>query len=77
MKENIMNYKGYYTKIKVDTTSHKLRGKIEGINDFVDFEGDDVRSAERGFHEAVDDYLTFCAEIGKEPDKVKNNTSGA
>ena len=65
MKENIMKYKGYYTKIKVDTTSHKLRVKIEGINDFVDFESHDVKSAERAFHEAVDDYLEFCAEVGK------------
>lgn len=65
MKENIMKYKGYYIKIKVDTTSHKLRGKIEGINDFVGFESHDVKSAERAFHEAVDDYLEFCAEVGK------------
>lgn len=56
-------YKGYHAKLEVDTTSYKVRGRIEGINDFVDFEGNDC--------------LTFCEEIGKEPDKVMNNTSGA
>ena len=28
-------------------------------------ESHDVKSAERAFHEAVDDYLEFCAEVGK------------
>ena len=65
MKGNIFEYKGYHTKLEVDTTSCKVRGKIEGINDFVDFESHDVKSAERAFHEAVDDYLEFCAEVGK------------
>lgn len=74
MKGNIMEYKGYHTKLEVDITSYKVRGKIEGINDFVDFEGNDVRSAEKEFHEAVDDYLAFCAEVGKEPDKEYKGT---
>ena len=65
MKGNIFEYKGYHTKLEVDTSSCKVRGKIEGINDFADFESHDVKSAERAFHEAVDDYLEFCAEVGK------------
>ena len=46
-----------------------LRGKIEGINDFVNFEYADIQNVEKEFHEAVDDYLEFCKEVGKEPDK--------
>ena len=36
--KNILEYKGYHTKIVFDTESMLLRGKIEGINDYVDFE---------------------------------------
>jgi predicted HicB family RNase H-like nuclease len=51
-----------------------LRGKIEGINDYVDFEAGDVSSIEVEFHSAVDDYLEFCKEVGKDPEKEYKGT---
>ena len=32
MMNNMMEYKGYHTKIEFDAESMTLRGKIEGIN---------------------------------------------
>lgn len=69
MKNNILEYKGYHTRIEFDTEEFVLRGKIEGINDLVNFECEDIKDLETEFHEAVDDYLEFCKEVGKEPDK--------
>lgn len=69
MKNNILEYKGYHTKVEFDSEEFVLRGKIEGIGDFVDFECDDIKDVEKEFHAAVDDYLAFCKEVGKEPDK--------
>ena len=69
MKNNVLEYKGYHTKVEFDSEDLVLRGKIEGIGDFVDFECEDVKDVEKEFHEAVDDYLEFCKEMGKEPDK--------
>ena len=69
-----MEYKGYHTKIEFDTESMSLRGKVEGINDYVDFEADDISDIEEEFHKAVDDYLEFCAEVGKEPEKEYKGT---
>lgn len=69
MMGNILEYKGYHTKIEFDVESMSLRGKIEGINDYVDFETDSVSSVETEFHKAVDDYLAFCDEVGKIPEK--------
>lgn len=66
---NIMEYKGYHAKIEFDEKSKTLRGKIEGINDYVDFEADDISSLEVEFHSAVDDYLEFCKEVEKNPEK--------
>ena len=43
-----------------------LYGKIEGISDLVNFYADTPREVEKNFHEAVDDYIDFCRETGKE-----------
>ena len=67
--KNLMEYKGYHTKIEFDAESMSLRGKIEGINDYIDFESEDISNIEKEFHAAVDDYLKFCKEVGKDPEK--------
>lgn len=69
MKSNMLQYKGYHAKVEFDTDSCMLRGKVEGINDYVDFESSNAQMIETEFHNAVDDYLKFCEEVGKEPDK--------
>lgn len=74
MKNNILEYKGYHTKVEFDSEGFVLRGKIEGINDLVNFECANIQELEKEFHEAVDDYLEFCKEVGKEPDKEYKGT---
>ena len=74
MMKNIMEYKGYYTKIEFDSDSKVLYGRIEGINDLVNFESNSLREVECEFHKAVDDYLEFCEEVGKNPDKTYKGT---
>ena len=66
---NILEYKGYHSKIEFNISSKTLRGIIIGINDYVDFETDDLSKVEAEFHSAVDDYIEFCKEVGKEPEK--------
>ena len=64
-----LEYKGYFTKIEFDADAALLHGKIEGINDLVTFESKDSSQIESEFHAAVDDYLEFCREVGKQPEK--------
>lgn len=71
---NILEYKGYHTRVEFDSDDFLLRGKIEGINDLVNFECGNIKSLEKEFHEAVDDYLNFCKEVGKDPDKEYKGT---
>ena len=59
-----------FCTIEYDSESHILHGKIEGINDLVTFESDNVKKIEKEFRSAVDDYLAFCKEVGKEPEKA-------
>ena len=43
---------------------------IQGIVDLVTFESDSANDIQKEFHDAVDDYLLFCEEMGKEPNKA-------
>lgn len=74
MKNNIFEYKGYHTKVEFCAETYTLRGKIEGIRDLVNFESSDASKIEEEFHAAVDDYLDFCKEVGKEPEKEYRGT---
>lgn len=69
MKETL-EYKGYVATVKIDFDDGVLFGKIEGINDLVNFEGTNLEEVKKAFQEAVDDYLEFCQTVGKTPDKA-------
>ncbi len=73
-KADILEYKGYHTRVEFDSCSKLLHGKIEGINDLVTFESDNVNEIENEFHSAVDDYLLFCEDLGQEPNKEYKGT---
>ena len=68
-QNDVLEYKGYHSRIEFDSVSKVLHGKIEGIIDLVTFESDSISEIESEFHKAVDDYLAFCADIGQEPNK--------
>ena len=44
-------------------------GKLEGIDDLVNYEGESVQELTSAFHEAVEDYLIFCEEHNCKPEK--------
>ena len=71
---NVLEYKGYHTKVQYDAETCILHGKIEGIRDFVNFEASNPEEVEKEFRAAVDDYLEFCEEVGKAPDKEYRGT---
>ncbi len=64
-----LQYKGYFTEIHFSEEDQLLYGKIEGIADLINFESESAKEIVQEFHNAVDDYLEFCLEQGKEPDK--------
>lgn len=66
---NTLKYKGFIGSVAFSKDDHVFFGKIEGIDGLVNFEGESVDEIINAFHEAVDDYLTYCAEEGIEPHK--------
>ena len=64
-----MTYKGYTGTLEVDEDAGLLHGRVEGLRDVVTFEGRTVAEAAAAFRDSVDDYLEYCAELGREPEK--------
>ncbi|RFO95496.1 toxin-antitoxin system HicB family antitoxin [Rhodoferax lacus] len=64
-----MNYKGYTARIEFDEGDGIFWGKVLGLpaTTSISFEGDTVAKLTRDFHNAVDFYITDCAQSGKEP----------
>jgi predicted HicB family RNase H-like nuclease len=53
--------------VHYDAADEVFHGKLEGIRDLVTYEATDAASLKKGFHDAVDDYLATCADLGKQP----------
>lgn len=64
-----MSYKGYTARIEYDDQDRILVGRLAGLRDIVSFHGASVDELEAAFHEAVDDYLAMCEQLGQAPDK--------
>lgn len=67
---NTIVYQGYSARIDYDDEDGLFTGKIAGITDTVSFHADTVEDLRAAFHEAVDDYIETCAQVGKEPQKA-------
>lgn len=64
-----LTYKGFKAKIEYSKYDGCYFGKICNITDLVTFESYRLSEVEIKFHNAVNDYLTYCKDIGKEPIK--------
>ncbi|MEX0815651.1 MAG: type II toxin-antitoxin system HicB family antitoxin [Dongiaceae bacterium] len=52
-----------------DAEAGLFHGEVVNTRDVITFQGRSVDELRRAFRESVDDYLEWCAERGKEPDK--------
>lgn len=64
-----MKYKGYYGTVNFSAEDKIFYGKLEFINSAVMFEGTDVKSLEKDFKAAVNEYIELCKEQEIEPQK--------
>ncbi len=67
---DILQFKGYYAEVHFSADDDVFYGKLLGISDLVSFEGSSVTDLKKAFHEAVEDYLITCEELGKDPEKT-------
>jgi predicted HicB family RNase H-like nuclease len=64
-----VEYKGYLGNMEVDAEAGIIFGRVLGLRDVITFQGETVREAVESFHNSVDEYLAFCAERGREPER--------
>ncbi len=64
-KKGRMKYKEYTAHIEIDETAEILFGKVLDVKDVITFQGNTVAELEQEFHNSVDNYLEWCAELGK------------
>jgi len=67
MSLNTMQYRGYTASIEYDGDDRLFVGDVMDLADTITFTGRTVDELEAGFATAVDAYLDWCAERGKEP----------
>ena len=65
----MMEYKGYHANIRFSDEDRLFIGEVIGQNDNLLFHGTSISELESMFHQSVDNYLDFCREVGKSPDK--------
>ena len=66
---NYLHYKDYIGSIAFSEEDAVFHGKVVGIKSLISFEGDSVSAITEDFHSAVDEYLDFCDQNGKQPEK--------
>lgn len=73
----MMTYKGYTGRMDIDPDAGIIHGRVLGLHDVITFEGESVKEAEQAFRDSVDDYLAFCEELGRLPEKSYSGTLNA
>lgn len=66
---NFMKYKDFIGEFEYDQEARIFHGRVVNIQDVVTFEGCSVEELEVALADSVEDYLEFCQEMGKAPDK--------
>ena len=69
MKEPKLAYREHAATVEYDEDDKLWHGTLDGIKDLVNFHAFEIENIEQEFRNAVDDYLDFCREVGKEPER--------
>lgn len=68
--DNIMEYKGYWARIKYIDEDECFYGKVEGLkNSLILFEGKTVKELKKDFKNAIDEHLRMCKETNSDPER--------
>jgi len=64
-----MTYKGYIGQIDYDDEADIFHGEVLNTRDVITFQGRSAEELRAALADSVEEYLAFCAELGKSPDK--------
>ena len=64
-----MDYKGYLGIIEFDQENDLFHGTVINTNDVITFYGASVPELKKEMRQSVEEYLKFCREQGREPER--------
>ena len=64
---NLMEYKGYHGKVEYSGDEKLFVGRVIDIDGTITFTGASIDELDRAMRDAVDGYLEWCQQIGKQP----------
>jgi predicted HicB family RNase H-like nuclease len=65
----MMEYRGYLATVDYDDEAAIFHGEVVNTRAVITFQGRSVDDLRRELAESVEDYLAWCAERGKAPEK--------
>lgn len=69
-----MQYKGYLARVEFDAEANIFYGEVINTRDVITFQGESAVQLKKAFEDSIEDYLSFCAERGEEPNKPLSAT---
>ena len=63
--KDILHYKDFIGSVHFSAEDDCFFGKIEGINDLITFEGQDVKELKMAFRDSANEYIELCKSTGK------------
>ncbi|MFI3272252.1 MAG: type II toxin-antitoxin system HicB family antitoxin [Pseudomonadota bacterium] len=66
---NIVTYKGYHGQFAYDMDADIFHGEVINLADIITFQGRSIDELKQALADSVEDYLAFCLEEGKAPQK--------
>ena len=67
--DNVLEYKGYVGKFSYDEGDDAFHGTVLNLRDVIHFTGRSIAELRQSLQDSVDDYLAWCAQEGKTPEK--------
>jgi predicted HicB family RNase H-like nuclease len=65
----MIEYKGYVGVFELDPELDSFHGTVVNTNDVITFYGSSIEELREEMQNSIEEYLAFCREQGKEPEK--------
>ena len=66
---SVLTYKDYHGRFEYDADADIFHGQVMNLTDVITFQGRSIDELKQALADSVEDYLEFCAEEGKVPEK--------
>jgi predicted HicB family RNase H-like nuclease len=70
----ILTHDGYIAQVSFEEGDELMNGVVMNTSAVLHFAGKNIKELKKAFSDTINDYRSFCAERGKEPEKPFSGT---